>query len=355
MMESKGGRLRAGFTLIELLVVIAIIAVLIALLLPAVQAAREAARRAQCINNLKQFGIALHNYHNNLNVFPMGASDMINGWQQWSAVTMLLPYMEQGPVYNSINFGSTGCEPSSNVNTTAFRSSVSAFLCPSDVDRLTNAEGHINYCDNWGSKALRYSSDPSGPFGTNKCNWNSGNCGAKPIGLSDILDGSSQTAAFSERVKGVGNGQQLQLVQSRDTLKPSSNQYDASSFGNSAPGGDQDTNPSKAFYTSCLAVNPNTATIAKAGIIGGFWHSTLNGNTNYNHVMPPNSISCVYSMSGDWNHPQGALTATSRHSGVVNVLMCDGSTRSVKSSVSNVTWWALGTKAGNEVVSGDSW
>ena len=82
--------------------VIAIIAVLIALLLPAVQSAREAARRAQCVNNLKQFGLALHNYHSYVNSLPWGDGPW---WTEWSAHTLLLPYMEQGPIYNAINFG----------------------------------------------------------------------------------------------------------------------------------------------------------------------------------------------------------------------------------------------------------
>ncbi len=104
---------RRGFTLIELLVVIAIIAVLIALLLPAVQAAREAARRAQCTNNLKQIGLAMHNYHSAVGTFPQGksmAAQQLNyaggyaGWTEWSALAEMLPYMEQSPTYNAINF-----------------------------------------------------------------------------------------------------------------------------------------------------------------------------------------------------------------------------------------------------------
>src|SRR5215472_10002444 len=94
---------RRGFTLIELLVVIAIIAVLIALLLPAVQAAREAARRSQCINNMKQIGIALHNYHSAVNSLPPGQLEG-NNWLDFSAHTMLLPYLEQAPLYNAMNF-----------------------------------------------------------------------------------------------------------------------------------------------------------------------------------------------------------------------------------------------------------
>src|SRR5881409_2773872 len=106
-------RRSAGFTLIELLVVIAIIAVLIALLLPAVQAAREAARRAQCVNNLKQIGLAMHNYHSSNGTFPQGHSQSAHqlgysgayaGWTEWSAQAEMLGFMEQTPLYNQINF-----------------------------------------------------------------------------------------------------------------------------------------------------------------------------------------------------------------------------------------------------------
>src|SRR3954453_12505556 len=123
-----------GFTLIELLVVIAIIAVLIALLLPAVQAAREAARRSQCINNLKQLGLAVHGYHDVVNVMPMGSTDMVNGCQQWSPLVFMLPYLEQSPLYNTINFslqtagGACATIPS---NTTTFRTNMNVLQCPS--------------------------------------------------------------------------------------------------------------------------------------------------------------------------------------------------------------------------------
>src|SRR5437763_187780 len=102
MTSMRVGPIRRGFTLIELLVVIAIIAVLIALLLPAVQAAREAARRTQCVNNLKQIGLALHNYHDNNLALPWGTGPW--NWNDWSAHSLLLPYLEQQPLYNSINF-----------------------------------------------------------------------------------------------------------------------------------------------------------------------------------------------------------------------------------------------------------
>ncbi len=144
---------RRGFTLIELLVVIAIIAVLIALLLPAVQAAREAARRIQCTNNLKQIGLAIHNYHSTSDVFPMGCSSGIydtsmvyNAKQNLSAHAAMLPYLEQKQIYDAINFN-FGCEDASNaycyqVNATGTNAQIKAFLCPSDP--LAGAPDHNN-------------------------------------------------------------------------------------------------------------------------------------------------------------------------------------------------------------------
>src|SRR5690348_4351264 len=124
-----------GFTLIELLVVIAIIAVLIALLLPAVQAAREAARRAQCVNNLKQIGLGLHNYHSTSDSFPLGSSYTNKAtWNNWSAHALMLPYIEQTALYSSINFmlPGPGDALGGPMNSTAFRSLVTSFMCPSD-------------------------------------------------------------------------------------------------------------------------------------------------------------------------------------------------------------------------------
>ncbi|HEY4262407.1 MAG TPA: DUF1559 domain-containing protein, partial [Schlesneria sp.] len=121
-------RRRAGFTLIELLVVIAIIAVLIALLLPAVQQAREAARRTQCKNNLKQLGLALHNYHDSFNMLPL--EDPVCSGKRWSWIPMILPYVDQGPLYNSFDFNQASWQ---GTNFQYLQKTFPAFLCPSDA------------------------------------------------------------------------------------------------------------------------------------------------------------------------------------------------------------------------------
>jgi len=333
---------RRGFTLIELLVVIAIIAVLIALLLPAVQAAREAARRSQCINNLKQLGIAMHNYHDSRGAFPPGA--MRNDtWSDWSAHTMILPYIEQPALFNAINFGpatgNAGAQPGvdANGNTTVQRAVINGFLCPSDRDKLTSVEGHVNYVGNAGSSAQSFTAVDSfnGIFGISNVH--------KIVGLRDVTDGTSNTAMMSEHVKGLGSG-------NSSTLDPTIPTSTVSSIPNT---GTINTTPSGG-YASCLAANPlGTGTPYNDGYSAGqAWHVGYASTTRYTHIMPPNMWSCDTGASGGGG-TQGAFTASSRHSGGVNMLMCDASVRFVKGTVNTTTWWALGTASGNEVISAD--
>ena len=170
-------RRRSGFTLIELLVVIAIIAVLIALLLPAVQAAREAARRIQCVNNLKQFGLALHNYHDAFSCFPFGKGDCYMTsipnapvYARWSAHSQLLGFLEQQPLFNAINFNlppetpdvslmGMSFEPAyqdpNRENSTISRVTINMFLCPSDPVERRGLAGRQQLHDQRGGVALR--------------------------------------------------------------------------------------------------------------------------------------------------------------------------------------------------------
>ena len=290
---------RRGFTLIELLVVIAIIGVLIALLLPAVQAAREAARRSQCINNLKQLGLGLHNYHSNNNCLPWGQGHG-RDWDDWSAQSQMLPQMEQSALFNAINFRMGGAIPSGvggpavDDNTTAKQTVIAFFLCPSDLDRLTTPEGHNNYAGNGGSAPAAHliEGQYSGPFMT---------CADPQVTpnsimntFSNMVDGLSQTAGFSEKVKGLGN--HSAMPPPRDTLKPSANALDLAQ-----PSTETTPDP---FATACRALDPNVAPLhGSPGSLGAWgsgscWHLGYPADTRYTHVMAPNTWECIYNDGG---------------------------------------------------------
>lgn len=365
---------RRAFTLIELLVVIAIIAVLIALLLPAVQAAREAARRAQCVNNLKQIGISLHGYHDVHNVVPWGSGPW--GWSDWSAHVMLLPYMEQSSLYNAINFndgddsdqnGVNAAQPNALFNYSLQVIQVNTFLCPSDVDRITavnsrtgKAYGHLNYSGNSGSSPWSFwciTGTFDGVFkwvggtiqsnGTTRAGTPAGQGRASAWGFAAITDGLSNTAAFSEKVIGIGtNNNQI-----RDNLSPSATIFTVAAPGNDASNPPAASIPPQAFYNTCKALNTNTAPRASQNPLGYYWMAGYPSASRYNHVMPPNSTIC--SWNGDAGY--GAYPASSRHPGIVNVCMADGSVKSIKNTVNIQTWWGLGTKSGSEVISADGY
>ena len=198
---------QSGFTLIELLVVIAIIAVLIALLLPAVQQAREAARRSQCKNNLKQLGLALHNYHDVAGVFPPGvvvqradpqftegglstnSTDPVESWG-WGA--FLLPYLEQSALYNACKIGSG--DLAERYLTTGVLSPLAAYRCPSDIAPATRST--TRPIATWGTSNYKGNMGNNGGWGAGANGavfWRDGKCGFR-----DILDGSSNTIAIGE-------------------------------------------------------------------------------------------------------------------------------------------------------------
>jgi len=331
-------------------VVIAIIAVLIALLLPAVQAAREAARRSQCVNNLKQLGIAMHNYHDTTGGLPWGHGYL--GWNDWSGFALLLPQFEQTNLYNAINFANTGgaanpgngrsATAGNKPNTTIFLTTINTLLCPSDIDRVTTVYGKLNYAGNAGNA-------PESFFDNNKDGAANGlffsTVHVKTIGFRDITDGLSNTVAFSEKIKGIGND-----VTTRDPLKPSSSQLQQALTGK----GNGIDNVPGPYYTACLSLSPATSPLTGATnftAMGSYWFNGHPENGMYNHVMLPNTWACS---NGNVNDA-GAFPAGSRHSGGVNACFADGSVKFIKSTINSVAWWALGSRAGGEVLSADSY
>jgi prepilin-type N-terminal cleavage/methylation domain-containing protein/prepilin-type processing-associated H-X9-DG protein len=380
---------RRGFTLIELLVVIAIIAVLIALLLPAVQAAREAARRSQCVNNLKQIGLALHNYHQTADKFPPGHGESADqlayadkayaGWTEWSAQAMMLPYLEQGPVYNAINFAYCGGYNYGQVsNGTAWSSIVASYLCPSDNNAGaggmpapgTNPPNTNSYRASVGTTSLPGWNNGPGYGGCqpDPLNIAGGTPGCQPFstgmfcywfafGIRDCTDGTSNTVAYSESLVGDPNN--------------------ASVFhrNNSVTGV---TAAQIADVQDVSAIPTATLTTALQACTAAYRAGATNGNTNisnangsrwgwgaltmsmFHTIVTPNSKqypwnSCRSSCAGCGPDDSSYSNAQSNHPGGVNVLFTDGSVKFVKDSVSAQTWMALGTRGNGEVVSADSY
>ncbi len=309
---------RRGFTLIELLVVIAIIAVLVAILLPAVQQAREAARASQCRNNLKQLGIALHNYHELVGGFPMSK----NSGNSFSAQARILPQLDQTAVHNRIDFE---VSPTHANNTFAKGITLAVYRCPSDSDNMPAISGgRNNYYTNTGTTVM------NGLPGTTVGSTNYGL--PMPDGVSfqdsfvrfgDITDGTTNTALMSERM--LGDGVNSISTPESDTFQP----------------GTYPNTPDEA-RDQCRAIDVTDLSKQGKSNGGSPWLNPDHTTTYYYHTLTPNDRSCMYPPS------RIATTANSRHAGGVHLLLCDGSVRFVTSSVDLSIWRALGTRAGKE-------
>jgi prepilin-type N-terminal cleavage/methylation domain-containing protein/prepilin-type processing-associated H-X9-DG protein len=346
---------RHAFTLIELLVVISIIAVLIALLLPAVQAAREAARRVQCVNNLKQIGLGLHNYHSAHNCFPLANTTAYSNygypyqwdWGAWSAHALLLGYMEAQPIYNACNFNWViwfdGGWP---IQLTVTNTVLNVFICPSDGQSPDTPNSRQwagdtnNYFASMGTTTWTYANaDSTGLFSQNRS-----------YGVQSATDGTSNTIAFSEAMIATdtfwipwrggisaGTGGQNLLLDARSNVP--------------ALMADLQT------CTQYWQTQTHPSTVNDKGFR---WAMGGRGITMFNTIVPPNSK--LYQWGGcRLDHEGGGFAygqysnATSAHAGGANVMMGDGSVRFVKDSINLQTWWAIGTRNGNEVVSSDSY
>jgi len=369
-----GLRGRRAFTLIELLVVIAIIAVLIALLLPAVQAAREAARRSQCVNNLKQLGLALHNYHSTNNVFPSGGSVTSNGvgstsaWGAWSCQSMLLAYMEQTPIYNSINFAweTRSAGFGEQINQTAMTMRIETFLCPSSPTVPANQTwyGRVfpgnNYFANTGSTVAWLSSQTPGVNGV------FGVAGAN-VGIRDITDGASNTIAFGEWRTGDYDDTKnsIQDIVGDHNFSnfsaPDRNMNDGTNGNTNMPKGGGGVAPTMNEGALCWqsggsGVCSGYGNRGQRSWNGRMWHVGLYGHSMGNTVVPPNS-NFPYVQFWDTNSDfdsGGIIGLTSFHSGGANVMLADGSVRFLKSSLNYNTLWSLGSRSQGEVISADS-
>ncbi len=344
---------RRGFTLIELLVVIAIIGVLIALLLPAVQAAREAARRAQCSNNLKQIGLAMHNYHDSFNALPVAT---IVTWsasgspifQGWGALARILSFMEGQNKYNAINFSFSNESP---FNATVTGTGTSTFLCPSDPrmddslieDGLTRK--NTNYGVNrgdwyvWGGRVSTV--PPRSPFRTNVS-----------VRFSELTDGLSSTILAAEVKTRFPflmdcdgllftpvNTQPIPLPNASPASIP---QYVGCSGGlaelrpDYGHAGWEDANIPESGFTTAWPPNKRTP-------------GQFSGGASFADVD-------LVSLREEEGGPSfAAVTARSYHPGGVNVLLGDGSVRFVKDTINGFLWRGLGSVNGGEIISADAY
>jgi prepilin-type N-terminal cleavage/methylation domain-containing protein/prepilin-type processing-associated H-X9-DG protein len=361
-------RTRRGFTLIELLVVIAIIGILIALLLPAVQKVREAANRLKCQNNLKQVGLAAHNFESTNGYLPprfgtVSVNGMV-GVNDASPQALLLPYIEQSNKYNQFNFNYnvwndnpavSGLPRMPGINLAARTQDIAIYLCPSDLSTTlrpadwadngnntpTLPEGRLNYFGCLGATSRESDSGPwAGIFAMPR----SPGQMLRGTPIAGITDGTSNTAMFSEVMRTTDTWPHVRNIRTNTVIILQEAEL-------------PDTNDGRAF-PPCATGDEWYASIS---YVGTEFERNLTGLTTYTHTLPPNWNRLVSSGPQHYNCGDDVtqdnigivhihVAASSYHAGGVNVGMADGSVRFVADGINFATWQALGTRAGGEVV-----
>lgn len=304
--QSPPGKTSSGFTVIELIVTILIIGVLVAILLPAVQTARSSARNVECRSNLRQLGIALHNYHAAHRCFPPGS---INGY---STHVYLLPHIEQAALYKRFNFRVLGL-PMFPPNDKLTQIRIPLYQCPADgatPRSIGPPSAHTNYAGNAG-RWMRFDGtfQSLGSVERGKC-----------VSTADIQDGLSNTAMMSELLVDDGSRDPRRMQISTDRTYAAVEE--------------------STFIQDCRQA-PLRRSSSGSGVP---WINGSFGATRYNHVLTPNIRSCL----NRTNVPNGGHTPASEHPGGVNLLIADGSVRFVADSINTDVWQSMGSINGGE-------